>query len=110
MSRKKRTDTPSYVVASGAVFGAAAGIFVGSPSLLSSGFTGSVLFMVVPITLGFSLLGAWLAAMSQLPELDESYAARMWVSTSEPPRLRGLASSTEDNPQMDSGVNHPEAA
>ena len=106
MSRKKRKDTPSYVVASGAVLGAAAGIFVGSPSLLSSGFTGSVLFMVVPITLGFCLLGAWLAAMSRLSKLDELNTAGMRASGGEPPRLRGLASSNEDRPQVDSGVNH----
>ena len=75
MSRKKRTDTPSYVVASGAVLGAAAGIFVGSPSLLSSGFTGSVLFMVVPNLLPVNELGPVRSALLGLTTYWQGFVA-----------------------------------
>lgn len=109
MSGNGQTGTSSRV-AVGAALGAAAGILAGGPSLLSSGFSDSVVFMAALVILGFSLLGAWLAAISRLSKLDELNTGGMRASAGKPPQPRGFALLADDQRGMHSGANRPEAA
>lgn len=54
----------------GSSVGFAIGLLATGPSLVSSGFSGTVVLMAIPILLAFSMLGAWFPVVCNLSELD----------------------------------------
>ena len=54
----------------GSSIGFAVGLLATGPSLVSSGFSGTVVLMAIPILLSFSMLGAWFPVICRLSELD----------------------------------------
>ena len=54
----------------GSSAGLAVGLLATGPSLVSSGFSTTVVLMAIPLLLGFSMLGAWFPVVCKLSELD----------------------------------------
>ncbi len=70
MHSKNNTACARRIACLGSSVGLAMGLLATGPSLVSSGFSGTVVLMAIPILLGFSMIGAWFPVICRLSELD----------------------------------------